>query len=214
MRIRTFLSMLALVLSAGACGPEEGRERGPIRTDDTSNNEDGPDSGRDGDDGNVGSGDSGDSGANNTTNPDGGPPDPDAGMDMTVTGDAGGRDVPTGMTCGYTDIMPFPSECDWVTLAGCPDPTEACLVTVTVAGPTTTLSSICRDSTNNFLKENERCVDGGGECEPGTICVSFYGTCRRLCEAATGKGCETADSCRRPTVDWGAVGFCDIRCPM
>lgn len=191
-----------------SCGDADGRDRGPIRTDP------GNDTGDESD-----TGDGVDMGGTTDTNDPadmgGDPPDmADSGMDMGEPPDAGGlTDVPTGMTCGYTDITPFPSTCDFVTLAGCAEPNEACLVTVTVSGPTTTLSAICRDTAGHILQEGETCGQPGEDCAAGLICVSFYNECRRVCDAATGFGCEPDNACRRPDIDWGAVGFCDIRCP-
>lgn len=87
---------------------------------------------------------------------------------------------------------------------GC-DGADACVQFFSAAEGT--LINQCGNAESYVLEEGEACQPNE-RCQPGLLC---RGTCKRMCERNTGRGCLTGEFCRTFEGTYG-FGFCDVSC--
>lgn len=95
-------------------------------------------------------------------------------------------------------------ECDPI-IQDCTEEGEGC---IQLFSPTQmTLVNACGPADAFLLEEGTTC-QAQDKCMPGLIC---RGTCKRMCDRSTGRGCTADEFCRVFDSSFG-FGFCDVSC--
>ncbi len=218
--MRTLLSVL-LILSLAACGEDPGPSGGPLIDDPGSSNNGQPD---DGETNNAGSNNGGSNNAtvatnngttaanNGTVATNNGTSVPNNGTVATNNGTTSGPDdLPSGEVCPLVNDESFRGFCDVVRNEGC-EGTEQCLIAQVINGPDVDISSYCVETDRHSLPEGANCDGTEQRCAPGLFCMSFLGTCQKLCYFDGGVGCEPDEWCNQADEHWIGVGYCNDQC--
>ncbi len=87
----------------------------------------------------------------------------------------------------------------------CTNEGEACIQLFSAAQMT--LVNACGPADAFVVEEGVAC-QAQDKCVPGLIC---RGTCKRMCDRSTGRGCNPDEFCRVFDTSFG-FGFCDVSC--